>query len=939
VCRFASCAGKDVDVNRGPDGRLAEGNVFVGRERELAALRAAWELSRQRSAQIVGIEGSHGIGKTALIQRLLAEIPGTRVVHVSGDEDEAAVPWGVLRELARQLPESGIGELADGLDPRADPIFVGQSLMRNLQSGDELVVVIDDAHWGDRESMAALRFVVRRLRFDPVLVLVAYRPAGTTVEPAYLRRSPGLHEAWRRIFEGGNGIRLRLDGLTAAELMRLAADTGHPGLSPAGAARLRKNTDGNPLHASELLSLLSMRSIMAGTGPLPVPRDIASAITSRLASCARSTRELVAAGAVLGRRFSLASARAVAGADAVGELVTEAVEAGLLAEVPGTAGRDLAFPSSLIRDVVYHDLSRVRRSQLHRSCATLGGAAALRHRIAAADGVDTELAADLERAARDLMDRGELARAADLLHHALDLTPNGPERTARLLTAVEALLVAGDAVSARDYEGEIAAGPGGPWQDYVAGYQILLTGRIAEAKALFLRAATAIEEGAQVQSAAPPDLTARILTQLAIIGVVALSYPEMVEYGTAAVAAGTDEPWVAAFAWFAKSIGLALAGRSEAALDELTSVDVPGAASGLDGLVARGMIRLWTDDLDGALQDLGAAVHRATGGEALRISQGLGFLGEVEYRRGRLGEAVLYTELAVGGAVENGRVWDLAVLHALASYPHAARADWTTAEHHAAESANWAAFMSTRVGLAFAAASRAAIAQARGDAARLLTAAEDLESVYDSLEPGTHLFGPIRADALAQLGRADEAAAALAAFVAGPLRRGRRSALMSTARVRAQIAIARGQHEQALAECETALDLADAVGLPLEAGRVEMLAATCHGSLRRRAAAERALRRAWHRFTLMGADAYVALAGQAADRLGLQLEGPAKPFSVLTRAERDIALLVCDGYANKEIAARLFLSVKTVETHLTHVYQKLNVSSRAALRSLTGDAG
>lgn len=926
-------------MNRGPDGRLAEEDVFVGRERELAALRAAWQSSRQRSAQIVGIEGSHGIGKTALIQRLLDEVRAARVVRVSGDEAESAVPWGVLREMARQLPGSSIADLADGLDPLADPIFVGQSLARDLQSGDELIVVVDDAHWGDRESMAALRFAARRLRFDPVLVLLAHCPAGVTPEPAYLRPNPGLHEAWRRIFDGEHGVRIRLDGLAPGDVMRLAADTGHLGLSPAGASRLCRNTDGNPLHVRGLLGLLSMRSIVGGTGPLPVPHDIAPAITSRLASCERPTRDLVAAGAVLGRRFSLASARAVSGIEAVGTHVAEAVDAGLLAEVPGTAGRELAFPSTLIRDVVYHDLSRARRFELHRRSARLGGTAALRHRIAAADGADEELAADLGHAARDLLDRGELARAADLLHHALDLTPPGDNRPARLLTTVEALLVAGDAVSAREYEGELASGGRGPWWDYVAGYQILLTGRVAEAKALFTRALNALGEGADVPSAAPPDLKARILAQLAIIGVLALSYPEMIEYGTAAVVAGTSEPWVAGFAWFAKSIGLALAGRSAEALSELADVDVPGAASGLDGLVARGMIRLWTDDLDGAMRDLGAVVDRATRGEALRISQGLGFLGEVEYRRGRLGEAVLYTELAVGGAAENDRIWDLAVLHALASYPHAAQGDWPAAEHHAAESARWAAFMTTRLGLAFAAASRAAIAQARGDAVRLLAAAEDLESVYDSLEPGTHLFGPIRADALAQLGRADDAAAALAAFVAGPLRSGRRSALMGAARVRAQIAVARGEHERALDECEIALELADTLGLPLEAGRVEMLAASCHSMLRHRAAAERQLRSAWQRFTRIGADAYVTLTRQAAARLGLPLETPAEPFGVLTRAERDIALLVCEGYANKEIAARLFLSVKTVETHLTHAYMKLNVSSRTALRRLAGDAG
>src|SRR5262249_32641320 len=115
-----------------------------------------------------------------------------------------------------------------------------------------------------------------------------------------------------------------------------------------------------------------------------------------------------------------------------------------------------------------------------------------------------------------------------------------------------------------------------------------------------------------------------------------------------------------------------------------------GRGVGLEGLVARGLIRLWTDDLDGAAHDLHTAVHRATRREALRVSPALGFLGEVEYRRGMLSEAVLFTDLAAGNAEDNDRFWDFAVRHALATYPHAARAEWAEAEHHAAQSATWA---------------------------------------------------------------------------------------------------------------------------------------------------------------------------------------------------------------------------------------------------------
>jgi hypothetical protein len=317
-----------------------------------------------------------------------------------------------------------------------------------------------------------------------------------------------------------------------------------------------------------------------------------------------------------------------------------------------------------------------------------------------------------------------------------------------MLATVESLLVAGDAIAAREYQGELAAAPRGPWRDYVLGYQTLLNGHVDEASVLFRGALAALDQAGDTGSPGtshatpwPADLRARIATQLAIIGILTLSYPDMVEYGSAAVEAGSAEPWVSGFAWFAKTVGMAMAGQAAAALALLADVGEPGDESGLDGLVARGLIRLWTDDLYGAAQDLRTAVYRATRGEALRVSQALGFLGEVEYRRGMLGEAVLFTDLAAGNAEDNDRFWDFAILHALATFPHAARGEWAEAEHHATQSATWARTFGTPAGLVFAAAAKAAIAQARGDVQRLLAAAIQLETHYDPAEPGTHMFG------------------------------------------------------------------------------------------------------------------------------------------------------------------------------------------------------
>jgi DNA-binding CsgD family transcriptional regulator len=923
-------------VSHGP-ARRAAGSVFVGRGDELAALRAAWESASGGSARVVAIEGDPGAGKTALIDRLLSEV-NAPAIRVSGVEGEPSLPWGVLEEIAAELAAASQGDWTAALDPQASPLFIGQNLARQLQSGASVVLVVDNAQWVDPPSMAALQYAALRLRYDPVMLLVAYRTRGDKPLPAGQAEIPGLPRTWRQVFDGEHGARLALDGLPPEDLLRLAASNGYPSLSPEGAARLHESTGGNPDHALELLKLLSVHPTVTGSGPLPAPRDHVLTIISRLASCSRPTRDIITAAAVLGQRFSVASLRSVTGLEAVAEHVAEAIDAGLLVEVPGTGGRELAFPRVLTREAIYHDLSGRVRSELHRRCALLGGAAALQHRIAAADGPDDRLAADLQVAARERMKAHDLQGAAFYMQRALDCTPRGPERLGLLLTAVESLLVAGSAIAAREYEGELTQAPAGPWRDYVLGYQFLLAGRVDEAMALLQGSLAALDRRERLPPDAPADLRARVATQLAIVGIVTLDYQQMVRYGSIAVDAGSDEPLVSGTAWLAKTVGLALAGEGAQALELLADAGEPGAAPGLEGLAGRGIIRLWSDDLPGAARDLHAMVYRATHGEALRTSQALGFLGEVEYRRGRLGEAVLYADLAVGNAEDNDRVWDYPLLHALACYPHAARAEWGEAEHHAAESDQWARLVGHASGLTLAGAAKAAIAQARGDAERLLTAADQIAANYDSLEPGTHMFGAARAEALAQLGRIDEAAGELDRFLDGPASTGRRSALMSAARVAAQIAAGRGDADQALQECDRAMELARSIGMPLEAARIDLVAARCHGLAGHRAAAERALRSARRQFIAIGANAYTRLADTRAAQSGITLHEGSDPFALLTLRERDVAQLVCQGLTNKQAADRLYVSPKTVETHLGHVFAKLNVSSRAELRAVLDQA-
>jgi RNA polymerase sigma factor (sigma-70 family) len=904
---------------------------FVGRENELAVLRAAWESARAGAGGMVALEGEPGIGKTALMAAFLAGV-GDPVIRVHGIDGDPPVPWGVFGEILAELPLASAADRTLELNPQAQPTIVGETLAGYLHSGPRLVIAVDDAHQADEQSLAALMDAGRRLQSDRVLLMIAYQAHDRSPFPA--EAGPG--KAWRQMLDSGQAEHLQLRGLPPEDTLWLAFANGLQGLSLGDAVWLHDATGGNPDYLLDLFPLLSSNPIVIGEAPLPVPANRAAGILRRFEACGPQTRQLLSAAAVLGQqRFSVAKLRAVSGIAHPWPHIQEALDHALL-EAPQGSRRELRFPRRVTGEAIYWATAEQVRSGLHRRCAQLGnGQDALRHRIAAIDGVDDALAADLRRAADRRMRSHDLGGAAYYLQRAMDCTQPGPERTGLLLRAVEALLIVGKHSAVREYQGELERAPASPWRDYVLGYQLLLAGEPDRATRLLRGALDALARGEPVPADAPADLRARIAAQLGVLGVVLLSYPQMLEYGTAAVAAGSDDPAVRGLAWVAQTLGMTLAGDGAAALALLADAGEPSSASGLEALAARGIIRLWTDDLAGAAKDLHDLFGRCARGEALRTSQAVGFLGEVEYRAGRLSEAVRFADLAVDNAKDNDRYWDYPLLHALAVYPHAARADWNQAASHARESETMAQLIGAPAFLAYAAGASAAIAQALGDPEKLLAAAVRIEAAYDSREPGTHLFGPARADALVSLGRLDEAAESLDTFLRGPAARGRKSARMAADRVAAEIASARGDHTRALRECERSRALALEIGLPLEAARVELTTARCLLARADRRLAERALRAAHQRFLSIDAIAYAQLAERHAAQWDMRLDDV---LAGLAPRERQIAILVGKGRTTPQIAQELGISVKTVEAQRRTAYHKLNIRSAADLRRLLDPA-
>ncbi|MFG6199261.1 AAA family ATPase, partial [Nonomuraea sp. JJY05] len=479
--------------------------MFVGRTAELALLGAQLRAADGGSARRVVVEGPEGIGKTALIHRLVAP-GGAPVLSASGEESERELELGVVRQLLDEAARLG-APVTSGQDPCAAGQAVCEAIDA-LQAQGPLVVLIDDAQWADGPSLRALSYVLRRTRAGRVLVLLACRDVA----------GPWLPEGLRRLLTGDDTLRVTLDGLTAADLAELAglADPASGGDGAAtgtatgtgtvlgrAAARLREHTLGNPLHARELLAALPVHVLADPGTRLPAPGTYLRSFARRLHACAPAARGLVAACAVLGESSPLhvaaavagaasgAAARAAAGAVAGGveeplDALEEAVGAGLLRELPG---RLIGFTEPLARAAAYDGLGAGARARLHLAAARLAEEAgtALRHRAAEAGGPDEALAEELAGFAAKAAQHGRWQEAAAHLDLAAGLTESAARRDELSTAVLEHVLVGGDVVRAAELAAARNADPR-PVRRYVLGRLALASGRFEEAAELLAEA-------------------------------------------------------------------------------------------------------------------------------------------------------------------------------------------------------------------------------------------------------------------------------------------------------------------------------------------------------------------------------------------------------------------------------------------------------------------
>jgi DNA-binding CsgD family transcriptional regulator len=928
-----SIAFRERDASRAPP--------FVGRRVELAALQEAIAEARKGAPRVVLVQGEAGMGKSALLARMTAglEAAGAVLLRGAGDEYESDLHLGLVGQLI-----AGIGAELESLPALARPeqnldaLAAGACLLElvgELQDLGPVVVVVDDAQWADSASLHALAFCLRRLRSDRVLALL-------TARAEHVDRLPrGL----TALAQEPTGTTLSLAGLDAGELVQLADALGAGRLSLRAAGRLARHTGGSPLLAAALLTELGA-VLLSSPEELEAhaPRSFASVVLARLSACGTPARELAVAGSVLGVRWPVALAVDLAGVEDELAALDEAIAAGLVVVERDQAGTLLGrFAHPLVQAAIYQELPLSRRARLHQAAATRveDARAKLRHRAQARLGADPELALELLAEAERDEASGSWGAAARAHLWAARVAGSREERERRILDAAVCLLLAGDVAEARALLDSPSRFVDGAPLRFARGYLCWSDGDFGAAEPL-LRSAWEMAD-----AATDAELSARAADLLSSLCVYLGRGAEGIEWARRSLAVYPGS-LPGANPRTSLLVGYGISRPAEEGLTEAARLDLQGDDAGLaDGRVGRGTLRLWSDDPAGAREDLLPVVeHCLRNGPLDRAMFAAVHLADAEWRLGLWDQALVHAEAAVSAAAEAAHGWFLAEACAMAALPLTARGEWEAAEAQARAAVQAARRVGYGHGSLWAIVARARLAHARGEPDRVVHTLQPLLRFVaaDGVDhPGLHPWRELLGLALLALGRTEEASEHAAALEDQAQRLARRSALARALRLRGLLEAAAGRQKGAVELLEHALTTLGPLPLPLDRALIEADLGACLRRVgHRRAAADR-LRTADQTLARLGAAPFRARVARELSGCGLSpIRDALDARERLTATELAVARLVAEGRANREVAAELVLSAKTIEHHLGRIYQKLEIKSRtqlAAKLNATHDTG
>ena len=909
----------------------------IGRDDELAVLCGFLVLLEPGPAALV-VEGEAGIGKTTLWR---AGVDAARelsllVLTATPAEAETKLSFaalgdlleGVLDEVLPKLPAPQRRALevalllneADGPPPDQRAIALGfLGAIRVLSQTQRVVVAVDDVQWLDGASAFVLEFALRRLRVEPVAFLFAIRPS----EEQTLGLERALPEERLR--------RLVVGPLSLGALHRLLNDRLGLVLSRPKLRRLLELSGGNPFFALELGRALERAAIQLEPGE-SLPGTLAALVQDRLAALPASTRAVLLPASALSHPTLELVARAVGGDP------EEQLAPALEAQVIELDQDSILFSHPLFASSVYATAGLGERRSLHRRLADLvpDSEERARHLALGAEGPDPDVAVALEAAAFRAHARGALATAAELSELARRLTPTDreEERHRRAIQAAGYAFKAGESGRAREvFEEALALAPAGARRAkalYGLGSLHVYDGNRRTAVELFRSALAEADDDLALRA----QLEDRLASALYLMRI---DLPAAARHARAAVALAERIGDVSTQVTGLADQGLieAVIGLPEWRLALARGVDLERRTESV-GLAHSASFALavnltWADELDEAraifrsLREL--ADERA---EESALPWILANLSLVEFLAGRWPEANRCaeegSEIAFQTGQEPQRLFALgvrALVRASQGEVEVARADAAAGLALAEERG----VMIARI-LSSSAVGILELSLANPDAAhRILGPLGECLELGGVRDPGSVRFLPDEIEALIGLERLHEAEALLDRLEGRARRLDRASSLASSARCRGLLAAARGDLDGALASLERALAQHERVSIPFDRARTLLVLGMTRRRAKRKLAARESLQGALAIFEELGARLWAERAQAELARIG----GRGPTTGGLTRSEQRIAELVAEGRSNKEVAAALFVTPKTVSTKLSRIYAKLGVHSRTEL--------
>ncbi len=896
-----------------------------GRGAECALLDELIAGVRGGESRSLVLRGEAGIGKTALLDHLIASAEGFTLVRAVGVESEMELPYAGLHQLCGPLldgldrlpaPQRDALEIVFGVSagPAPDRFLVGLavlSLLSDAAEGAPLLCVVDDAQWLDQTSALTLAFVARRLLAEPVGLVFAARVPGEE-----LRHVPELEVEGLR-----NGdARALLDSSVRFVLDERVRD------------RIIAETRGNPLALIELPRGLSATQLAGGFGIVEaraLSGRIEESFVQRLEPLGEETRRLLLLAAAdpvgdphLLRRASAGLGITVAAVDAATD--------GLLA-----IDERVTFRHPLVRSAVYRSARGSERRAAHLALAEATDADVdpdrrAWHLAAAAPGPDEDVARELERSADRAKARGGQAAAAAFLHRAVALTDDPARRAARALAAAQASLGAGAFEVARALLATAEAGPldeiGRARVDLLQAEIVFAQTRGPEAPLLLLQAARRLEP---LDPRLARDTYLDAWGAALFVGHLAGPGGSLLDVSRAAATAPRPAD---ALPRDVLLDGLALiftegTGAAQQALQRAIAAFATGEAT-VDEvlrwgwLAARAAIWLWDYDNGFEIPRRAVQIARDSGAlEVLAVADNVCGQAAVWGGDFELG-ALMVAEVEAVKEATGSRIGPYAAISLVGLRGREAEASeliggfigraTAGGQGTAVQYAHWATAVLMN-GLGRYEEALAAATEGADSAPEIFIASWALSEL---VEAATRTGDVERArDALVRLG--EQTQASDADWARGVHAHSR--ALLS-------------EGEAAEQSYREAIDHLARTRLRPHLARAHLLYGEWLRREGRRAAARAQLRTAYEAFVAIGMEGFAERARGELSATGERVRRrTAETRDDLTPQELQIARLARDGLSNPEIGAQLFLSPRTVEWHLRNVFTKLGIPSRRHL--------